>query len=643
MNVKSGVAGAAPALIAPAATPTAPAERIPPASADPYRLAYGVLGIVGVVLAFLLIRFTVDDAFISWRYGQSLLDGTWDWNSSGTYRVEAYSNPVYTALSVVPAALGLIPELFLKLVGLGLLAGYLIVVHRRLAVPRLQKLMLTAFAVANPVFFVHAFSGLETACFALLLAALFGLLYTRGRLDALGHVLVLAVALSRPEGMAYALVAELWCLHLNRRRVDALAALAVGALLASYWTLRAAYFHSFFPNPYLVKSGPGATDVVALTHALAGLAGMVVIAAALAGAAEALRRLRARRGGGSSSRPVSPWRDATPAVLAGAGALIIMVLYRVSALQMDFADRFCWQLLFPVALVVLSRPLYSEGTAESAAPLTRQSTAKSAGTDGGTAAAAPATATAEVVGVGGVAAPSARWSALALLIAGITAYTGVPDDAGLHGTVTLAAGLACVLALVLWAWGSRALVMLAAAALVTSVSAVSVTQILDWSTYRLHLRNAHEAVGTAIAADPSISGVVAVEDAGVLPLRLRPDQWALDLGGVADPFLNKPVPAKITGRLTAMVVGADGPLADPWGGDSSTGPIFAKARAEHFQPLASVMYAPGYWLRLYARPGLGRVAAQRLADGWLTADLPDNEPNSTLLSQHLFDFPFLHG
>ena len=635
MNVKPGVSGAAPALIAPAATPTAPAERIPPASADPYRLAYGALGIVGVILAFLLIRFTVDDAFTSWRYGQSLLDGTWDWNSSGRYRVEAYSDPVYTALSIVPAALGLIPELFFKLVGLGVLAGYLIVVHRRLAVPRLQKLVLTAFAVANPVFFVHAFSGLETACFALLLAALFGLLYTRGRLDALGHVLVLAVALSRPEGMAYALVAELWCLHLNRRRADALAALAVGALLASYWTLRAAYFHSFFPNPYLLKSGPGATDVVALAHAVAGLAGMVVIAAVLAGAAEAVRRLRARRGGASSSRPVSPWRDATPAVLAGVSALVIVVLYRVSVLQMNFADRFCWQLLFPVALVVLSRPLYSEGTAQSAAPLARQSTAARAGADG--------KAAAEVVGVGGVAAPSARWSALALLIAGITAYTGIPDDPGVHRTVTLAAGLACVLALVLWARGSRALAMLAAAALVTSVSAVSVSQILDWSTYRLHLRNAQEAVGTAIAADPSLTGVVAVEDAGVLPMHLRPDQWALDLGGVADPFLNKPVPSEITRHLTVMVVGADGPLADPWGGDSSTGPIFAKARAEHFRPLASVMYAPGYWLRIYARPGLGRVTAQRLANGWQTADLPDNEPNSTLLSQHLFDFPFLHG
>ncbi|HTJ66107.1 MAG TPA: hypothetical protein VL551_01135 [Actinospica sp.] len=627
MNMTSGIPRTAATPAAPAATPTNSAERVPPSSADPYRLAYGVLGIVGVILAFLLIRFTIDDAFISWRYGQSLLDGAWNWNPTDTGRVEAYSDPLYTALSAVPAALGLIPELFFKLVGLGLIAGYLLVVHRVLEVPRLQKLLLTAFAVANPVFFVHAFSGLETASFALLLAALFGLLYTRGRLDALGHVLVLAVALSRPEGMVYALVAELWCLHLNRRRADAVAAGGVLALLASYWLLRDAWFHSFFPNSYLLKSGAGATDVVAVAHAVVGLLGMVLLAGVLAGAAEVVRRVRTRRRGPSSSRPVSPWRDATPAVLAGVSSLIIMVLYRVSALQMDFANRFCWQLLFPVALVLLSRPLFTEGSGGRAAPLVRQGSAASA----------------EVTGVPGPAAPSARWSAFALLIAAITAYTGTPGNVAVRGTITLAAGLAVVLALVLWASGSRVLTLLAAAALVTSVSAVSVAEILDWSTYRLHLQNAQEAVGTAIAADGSLTGVVAVEDAGVLPAKFRPDQWALDLGGVADPFLNKPVPAAITDHLVAMVVGAGGPLEDPWGGDSSTAPVFAKARAAHFRPVAAVMYAPGYWLRLYVKPGLGKVAAQRLSEAWQSADIPDNELSSSLLSQHLFDLPFLHG
>ncbi|HET9172401.1 MAG TPA: hypothetical protein VFN97_23445 [Actinospica sp.] len=634
MKMPLGVPRSAEAPAAPAAAPTAAAERVPPASADPFRLAYGVLGIVGFILVFLLIRFTVDDAFVSWRYGQSLLDGAWNWNPVDKYRVEAYSDPLYTALSVVPAALGLMPEFFFKLVGLGLLAGYLIVVHRQLDVPRLQRLLLTAFAVANPVFFVHAFSGLETASFALLLAALFGLLYARGRLDGLGHVLVMAVALSRPEGMVYALVAELWCLHLNRRRADALAAASVGLLLTGYWIVRAAYFHSFFPNPYLLKSGAGATDVVALAHSVGGLVGMCFVIGGLAVTAEAVRRLRTRRGGGSS-RPVSPWRDATPALLAGVSALIIMVLYRVSSLQMDFGNRFCWQLLFPVALVLLSRPLYADAGAGRGAPLIRQ---KSTAPD------AEQTESAEVVGVPGVAPASVRWTALTLLIAAITTYTGIPDASGERAVTSFCAVLACVAAVAVWIRGSRVPVLLAATALVTALSAVSTAQILDWSTYRLHLSNAQGTIGSALAADHSISGVIAVEDAGILPMRLRPDQFALDLDGVADPFLNKPVPASVTRHLVAMAVGSDGPIGDAyWGGDSTAGPVFAAARAAHFRMVDAVMYAPGYWLRLYVKPGIGAVAARRLAATWQSADLPDNEPSSTLLSQHLFDFPFLHG
>ena len=640
MKMPLGITRAADAPAAPADAPTAAVERVPPASADPFQLAYGVLGIVGFILVFLLIRFTVDDAFISWRYGASLMHGVWNWNPVGRYRVEAYSNPLYTALSVVPAALGLMPELFFKIVGLGLLAGYLVVVHRQLDVPRLQKLLLTAFAVANPVFFVHAFSGLETASFALLLAALFGLLYSRGRLDGLGHVLVIAVALSRPEGMAYALVAELWCLHLNRRRADALAAAGVALLLTGYWIARAAYFHSFFPTPYLVKSGAGATDIVALAHSVAGLAGMLLVIAGLAGVAEAVRRLRTRRGRGGSSRPVSPWRDATPAVLAGVSALIIMVLYRVSSLEMNFANRFTWQLLFPVALVLLSRPLYADAGAGRGAPLIRQkTTAREEAAETAESAETP-----EVVGVPGVAPASARWTSLTLLIAAVTAYTGIPSASGDPDVTSFCAVLACAAAVALWIRGSRVLVLLAATSLVVALSAVSTAQILDWSTYRLHLNNAQGAIGSALAADHSITGVVAVEDAGLLPTRLRADQFALDLGGVADPFLNKPVPAAVTRHLVAMAVGSSGPIGDDlWGADTSAGPVFAAAAAAHFRMVDAVMYSPGYWVRLYVRPGIGAVAAKQLAATWQSADLPDNEPSSTLLSQHLFDFPFLHG
>jgi hypothetical protein len=628
MNTTSGIASeaAAPARVA-------PAERAPVASADPFRLAYGVVALVGALLAFLLIRFTVDDAFVSWRYGQSLLHGAWNWNPSARYRVEAYPDLLTALASVVPALLGVPPELFAKLEELCVLGGYLVVVQR-LAVPRLQRLLLTALALMNPVFFVHLFSGLGTANFALLIAALYGLLYTRGDLGRAGHVLAALVAFSRPEGMVYALVAEAWCLHLNRRRSDAIALGVAGGVLALYWMLRGIYFGSFFPNPYRIASSAGATNIVTLAHAVAGLAGMAIVLAMLAGLAEAVRRVRGRGRPGMSSRPVSPWRDATPAVLAGVSAVIVMTLYRVSSLQQDFGNRFCWQLLFPVGLVLLSRPLFAETAGVRRRPVVRRFIRQQK--------ADAAESVPEVAGVAGTTPASARWSALAVLVASVTAFVGSAADVPQSGLVATGLIVSVLIALAIWTLGSRVPVMLGVAGLVAALSMTSVGQILDWATYRTHLATAQEAMGDAVAADPSLTGVVAVEDSGILASRLRANQWVLDLSGKADPFLGNAVPASVTRNLVALVADADGPVGtDPWWGDSSSGPVFAAAKKENFRFVGAVMYAPFYWLRLYVKPGLGHVAAEQLSNALLTADGPNSEPSSTLLSQHLFDLPFL--
>jgi uncharacterized membrane protein YhaH (DUF805 family) len=642
MNTTSGIAGETAAATADAA---APAERAPVANADPFRLAYGVVALVGVLLAFLLIRFTVNDAFISWRYGQSLLHGAWNWNPSSHYRVEAYPDLLTALTSVVPALLGIPPELFSKLLELGVLGGYLALVQR-LAVPRLQKLLLTALALMNPVFFVHLFSGLGTANFALLIAALYAVLYTRGDLGRTGHVLAALVAFSRPEGMLYALVAEAWCLHLNRRRSDRRALAVSAGVLALYWTLRSIYFGSFFPNPYRISSSAGATNIVTLAHAFAGLAGMVIVLALLAGVAETVRRLRGRGRPGVSSRPVSPWRDATPAVLAGISALIIMTLYRVSSLQQDFGNRFCWQLLFPVALVLLSRPLFAEAAGVQRSLVVRRFIRQNPETpDSADATADPADAeqaAPEVAGVAGPTPASARWSALAVLIAAVTAFVGSSQDLPQQGLVVLGLIVSILVALAVWTLGNRVPVMLGVAGIVAALSMTSTGQILDWATYRTHLATAQEAIGQAVAADPTIKGVVAVEDTGIMVSKLRSDQWVLDLSGKADPFLGKAVPASVSKRLVAVIADADGPVGmSPWWGDSSSGPIFAEMNKENFRLVGSVMYAPFYWVQLYVKPGLGHAASAQLENALYTADAPNSEPSSTLLSQHLFDFPFL--
>ncbi|MDG4864249.1 hypothetical protein P8605_39520, partial [Streptomyces sp. T-3] len=245
----------------------------------------GVLAAVAAALVVCFIPFTVDDAFISWRYGQSLVDaGVWNWNPGGGARVEAYTNPLYTALSVLPALLRIPVELFFKVVGLGLLVAYVLVV-RRLDVPYRQRVALWAAALLSPVFYIHLFSGLETVSFALLLAVPFALIARRGELGRWGHLACLALAFSRPEGIALAAAAEGWGLVVGRRRRDLRVALGIGAVLCCYWAVRAWYFGRFFPNTFYMKSVghgswiDGALGAGAWVGALAAALGLLALVA----------------------------------------------------------------------------------------------------------------------------------------------------------------------------------------------------------------------------------------------------------------------------------------------------------------------------------------------------------------------------
>src|SRR3989339_418538 len=81
-----------------------------------------LLCLLGITLAAgaLFLGFTADDALITFRYGQSLIKhGVWNWNGDSTDLVEAYTNPIYAFLSIIPHACGLNVLLFFKLLGVG--------------------------------------------------------------------------------------------------------------------------------------------------------------------------------------------------------------------------------------------------------------------------------------------------------------------------------------------------------------------------------------------------------------------------------------------------------------------------------------------------------------------------------------------
>jgi len=230
-----------------------------------------------------------DDAFISFRYAQNLIDGHGLVFNLGE-RVEGYTNFLWTVLLAALMKLSVRAEH--ASIGMGL-ACYLGAV---LATGRLRRAILTEDAIASGLpgshlflavqglFVTYATSGMETmmctalvvaaaACrFAvggrrgLLLASTCLMLATLGRPDhvlfyaALGiEVLVAQVTAARQDrpdlGLARGLT-ELW--RGEARRSLALYLAPMVLLYAPYFAWRYAYYGFLLPNTFYVKSGGGA-------------------------------------------------------------------------------------------------------------------------------------------------------------------------------------------------------------------------------------------------------------------------------------------------------------------------------------------------------------------------------------------------
>ncbi|MEV3857868.1 hypothetical protein AB0J38_26515 [Streptomyces sp. NPDC050095] len=544
---------------------------------------FAVFTAVGAALALCFAPYTVDDAFISWRYGANLVDsGVWNWNpSASAVRVEAYTNPLYTGLSVIPALLGIPVELFFKVVSAAILVGYVVAVAR-LDVPRRQRLALCAFALLSPVFFVHLFSGLETVSFALLTAAPFALLSRHGRLTRWGQLAALGLALSRPEGIALAAVAHAWGLAVGRRRRDLWLALAAGGALAAYWLLRAWYFGRFFPNTFYQKStghGGWIDSALAAGPLVWAPAGAAVLAVAALGGRWLLRADRERL------------RDATPLVLAVCAAGIHLGLYQASVLAMNYADRFSWQILFPVAVVALVRPLTPR---------------------------------------------TVPWSTAASALAAATALSFEWHPA-------LAAVAALVLTAVLWG-GDRLRTPAALGLAAVAVILVSVTpprELTAIAAYRYRLEYAHEALGRAVADDKGFRGTVAIGDAGIMPFCLGARHDVYDLRGLADPYLGRGLlPKRLADRDVQMVVAVGRPY-DPKGLRATTPtslPLVKRAYAQGFVPAGRMQFTDTAWQSVLVRPGVPAPGLKRAAR---LARRENLRPDAAVVRDHWGELPFL--
>lgn len=269
----------------------------------------------------------MDDAFITWRYGQNLVQhGVWNYNPTTFDPTQAYTNPIFALLSVVPAFLGFNVVLFFKLVSLLALVAFIIFFLRR----RPEANFPLALFFAVPATMIHIFSGLETFLFVSLMLLLFlAIKNDEGRLAVAATAVLL---ITRPESiLLLVLVPVLLAVSLQNRRiyVNWKRLLRIGLVLVAWagliFATNVAVFGVALPNTFFVKSSQYFFNGSFFLWLLAFIPLLPL----------ALLKL---------------WRVV---ILAIAFYLPVVFSYSTSYLAMDYAGRFAFQVYAPMALLAI--------------------------------------------------------------------------------------------------------------------------------------------------------------------------------------------------------------------------------------------------------------------------------------------------
>jgi len=219
-------------------------------------------------MAFQFWRYTVDDAFISFRYARNLVHG-WGLVFNQGERVEGYTNFLWVLLTAIPEMFGFSTEMFAKVVGLVCSVGTLVVISWPTnGLSPAVRWIPAAFLATSPSFVVWSVSGLETALFGLLLTL--GILRVawsaeNGKTDQVAAVLLALACLARPEGVLIVTTVAAIYSVLALRRVLAWSSwlkwcLTVLAIFLPYYLWRYAYYGYPLPNTFYAKVGFGGSQ-----------------------------------------------------------------------------------------------------------------------------------------------------------------------------------------------------------------------------------------------------------------------------------------------------------------------------------------------------------------------------------------------
>lgn len=294
----------------------------------------GVVAIVALVLTLVFFQFTVDDAYITFRHSLNLVEhGILSWNLEGP-REEAFTNPLYVLLGSIGIKAGFKPELPIKLISLFVFFLWLFRAVRASTPSSRAKhiLVASAFLLCIPAY-IHAYSGLETLLFAYLL---FEYLLS----DDIGHPRDISIALllllCRPEGVLF-VIASSGCLlfrRLNGSYVPSpddskwlFPVVLIGGSALLVLGYKVLYFGDLFPNTFYAKAGKSQGIGAILGNFRSSAPWMLLAACTLE-----WQRLKG-------------WR-----IVKYSGFAVIYLVYLRSGLAMNYADRFWFQLFWPLII-----------------------------------------------------------------------------------------------------------------------------------------------------------------------------------------------------------------------------------------------------------------------------------------------------
>jgi hypothetical protein len=238
----------------------APSRSPSPGSGRERALSWAPLALLAVLalVAALHLRaldYRCDDAAINFRYVQNLLSGRGLVYNAGE-RVEGYSNLGWVLLLAGGAWLSGDVVASARAMNVLFAAACVLLTYAlamRSGLPRWRALLAPLLLCLSTPFAIWAGSGLESPMFAALVAAVaLEQLRPRPRLLVAGSWLG-ALAITRPEGALFTVVAagyELW-----QRRLRSALRLAAPALLlpALQVGFRRAYYQQWLPNTYFAK------------------------------------------------------------------------------------------------------------------------------------------------------------------------------------------------------------------------------------------------------------------------------------------------------------------------------------------------------------------------------------------------------